>query len=71
MFASFVHRVARVLGDMQYAQYRMTVLLCSPDRFVIGPDRAPRDYAEFLFRTSGPLLREPSEDNRSHGQLVH
>lgn len=71
MFARFVHRVARVLGDMQYAQYRMTVLLCSPDRFVMGPDRAPGDYAEFLFRTSGPLLREPSEDSRSHGQLVH
>lgn len=70
MFAGFIRRVVRVLDDMRYAQYRQTVLLCSPDRFVMDPDRAPRDFAEFLFRTSGPLLREPSEDSRSHGELV-
>jgi hypothetical protein len=70
VFTRFARRVARVLDDMRYAQYRMTVLLCSPDRFVMDRDRAPRDFAEFMFRTSGPLLREPSEDSRAHGELV-
>ncbi|HZR51646.1 MAG TPA: hypothetical protein VFB06_19290 [Streptosporangiaceae bacterium] len=70
MFTRFARRVVRVLDEMRYAQYRQTVLLCSPDRFVMAPDRAPRDFAEFLFRTSGPLLREPTDDNRSHGELV-
>jgi hypothetical protein len=70
VFARFVGRVARVLDDMRYAQYRLTVLLCSPDRFIMDADRAPHDYAEFMYRTSGPLRLEPSENSRSHGELV-
>jgi hypothetical protein len=30
----------------------------------------PETYAEFLSRTSGPLLREPAAARRSHGQTV-
>ena len=70
MFARFARRIVRVLDDMRYAQYRATVLRCAADRFVMGPDRAPRDFAEFMFRTAGPLLREPSEHSRAHGELV-
>lgn len=70
MIARFARRVLRVLDDMRYAQYRLTVLLCAPDRFVPDPNRAPRDFAEFMYRTSGPLRLEPTDDNRSHGELV-
>jgi hypothetical protein len=33
-------------------------------------DKAPDDYAEFLFRTSGTLMREPDARRRALGRLV-
>jgi hypothetical protein len=71
MITRFASRVAQVLDDMRYAQRRLVVLAAAPDRFVTGSDQAPGDYAEFLFRTSGPLFSEPSAADRESGRLVH
>ena len=65
------HRIAHAISECQYAQHRMAVLSTSPDR-VAGEHRddAPQTYAEFLFRTSGVLIREPSARQRARGLAV-
>ena len=46
------------------------MLRTTPDAFLAERDKAPDDYAEFLFRTSSPLLHEPAAAGRAHGQPV-
>jgi hypothetical protein len=58
------HAVAAVFAECHYAQARLLQLRMNPDRYVIGGGQAPDNYAEFLFRTSGPLRHEPSADKR-------
>ena len=58
-------RIAAVVVEMNEAQRRMTMLRIAPDRHLIQPDEPPATYAEFLARTSGPLLHEPAAARRS------
>jgi len=67
---ALVRRVADIIAECNYAQRRMTVLKTAPDAYFATAGKAPDDYAEFLFRTSGALLREPDSSHRAHGQLV-
>jgi hypothetical protein len=60
-----ISKIAAIAAECSAAQRRMTALRLSPDRFAARPDAAPDTYAEFLFRTSGPLLREPSARARA------
>jgi hypothetical protein len=53
-------RTAAVIRECNDAQRRMAAINSAPDRFMSGPGAAPDTYAEFLFRTSGRLLAEPS-----------
>ena len=66
-------RVARFFAEMDRAQRSGAILLAAPDRYLPARDqnKAPATYAEFLFRTSGPLRIEPSAARRARGQLVH
>jgi hypothetical protein len=68
--ARFGRRVADVIAECNYAQRRMTMLMISTDAYLTDRDRAPGDYAEFLLRTSGALLREPAAGHRANGRLV-
>lgn len=68
--ARFGRRVADVIAECNYAQRRLTTIMTAPDRYFTGRDQAPDDYAEFLYRTSGALLREPAAGRRATGQLV-
>jgi hypothetical protein len=68
--ADLARRIARTAKELQYAQRRLYVLKTAPDRYGPGNNPAPRTYSEFLFRTSGLLLHEPSAADRAHGQLV-
>lgn len=72
MLARIFRRVSRFFTEMDRAQRRGAVLLAAPDRYLPLRDqnKAPATYTEFLFRTSGPLLCEPSATNRARGQLV-
>jgi hypothetical protein len=72
MFARIIRRVSRFFAEMDRAQRRGAVLLGAPDRYLPAREqnRAPATYAEFLFRTSGPLMCEPSASNRARGRLV-
>ena len=64
-----VRRVAGKLADtvreMNEAQQLMLVMRTATDRYVERPHAAPDTYDEFLARTSGALLHEPSARNRS------
>ncbi len=63
-------RVGGFFAECNYAQRRLTILNMAPDAYVTTGDEAPDDYAEFLFRTSGMLLREPDARHRAHGRFV-
>jgi hypothetical protein len=63
-----VRRVADKLADavreMNEAQRLMLVLRTATDRYIENPGAAPDTYQEFLHRTSGALLHEPSARRR-------
>jgi hypothetical protein len=42
----------------------MLALRTSPDAYLPDGDRAPENYAQFLFRTSSVLLHEPTAARR-------
>jgi hypothetical protein len=64
-----VRRVAGKLADtvreMNEAQRLMLVMRTATDRYVERSQAAPDTYDEFLIRTSGVLLHEPSARKRS------
>ena len=70
LLARFGRRVAASIAECNYAQRRWFTLMTSPDSYVTERDKAPDDYAEFLFRTSGALTREPTASRRANGQFV-
>jgi hypothetical protein len=43
----------------------------SPDRYLPHPDTPPDTYSEFLARTRGLLLHEPSARARLAGRVVN
>ena len=63
-----VRRVAAKLADavheMNEAQRLMLALRTTTDRYSANPDAAPDTYHEFLARTYGALLHEPSARKR-------
>ena len=67
---TLARRVAEIVAECNYAQRRMTILMTAPDAYLTTTGQAPDDYAEFLFRTSGTLLREPDARHRTRGQFV-
>jgi len=68
--ARFGRRVAGLVAECNYAQRRMLALRTTPDLYLADGDKAPNDYAEFLFRTSSALLHEPAAAGRAHGRPV-
>jgi hypothetical protein len=70
LITTLARRVAGFFAECNYAQRRLTILRTAPDAYLTAGGNAPDDYAEFLFRTSGTLLREPDARHRAHGQFV-
>jgi hypothetical protein len=68
ILARFGRRVADIVAECDYAQRRMLALRTSPDTYLRDGDQAPADYAEFLFRTCGPLMHEPAAAGRAGGR---
>ena len=60
-------KLADAVREMNEAQRLMLVLRNAPDRYGNDTGVAPDTYGEFLARTSGPLLHEPSARRRSRG----
>jgi hypothetical protein len=65
----FLRRLAEAIAECRYAQRRMSVLRTAPDRHAAEPDAAPDTYSEFLYRTSGVLMHEPTASRRQRGAL--
>ncbi len=63
-------RLIRLIRELNYWQRRSAILSMAPDRHLPHPDRPPETYGEFLARTTGPLLREPSYKARLAGRWV-
>jgi len=66
----FGRRVADLIAECNYAQRRAFTLRTTPDAFLADRDKAPDEYAEFLFRTSSTLLHEPAAACRADGQPI-
>jgi hypothetical protein len=67
------HTGRRLVGGVKecmYWQRRATTLFIAADRYMANPDSPPETYAEFLARTTGPLIREPSARARFAGRSV-
>ena len=67
---TLARRIAGFFAECNYAQRRLTIVKMAPDAYLTTRNTAPDDYAEFLFRTSGTLLREPDARHRAYGQFV-
>ena len=64
------HEVAELVRELNYWQRRATVLSMAPDRLLPTSNQPPDTYQEFLARTAGPLIREPSLRARQAGRQV-
>jgi hypothetical protein len=67
---ALARRIAGFFAECNYAQRRLTILRTAPDAHLTARNTAPDDYSEFLFRTSGTLMREPDAGRRALGRLV-
>jgi len=63
-------RLGAVIAECHYAQQRILALRLAPDSYLSNAAAAPDTYEDFLFRTSGPLLREPPARVRAAGRRV-
>jgi len=57
--------VAGVIAECNEATRLMTELNMAPDHYVFRSRTMPDTYAEFLYRTSGPLMHEPTARARA------
>jgi hypothetical protein len=64
-------RISQIISECHAAQRLLTIRRLAYDSTLPEPNAAPATYAEFLLRTSGPLLREPSARQRQAGRAVH
>jgi hypothetical protein len=69
MLRGLFRRIADVIEECRYAQRRMATLRTNPDMRAPHSDNAPDDFAEFLFRSSGVLMHEPTARSRERGAL--
>jgi hypothetical protein len=65
-----VRGVVGLVKELNYAQRRSTELFLARDGYLIGPARPAATYQEFLDRTSGRLVHEPSANARLGGQPI-
>ncbi|MGH3070432.1 MAG: hypothetical protein ACRDND_08410 [Streptosporangiaceae bacterium] len=61
---SAARTITSVVTECNQATRTMSQLRLAPDRYLPDSGQAPDDYAEFMFRTSGPLAHEPSARRR-------
>ena len=65
-----VRRLGSVIAEMHRQQQRFTTIYQSTDRYLPNSDAPPQTYSEFLARTRGALLHEPSARARLAGHAV-
>ncbi len=70
LFRSVTLSIAAAVAECHRATRTMTQLRLAPDRYLPDSGQAPDEYAEFLFRTSGPLRHEPTAKQRAAGRTL-
>ena len=65
-----VRRFGSVIAEMHRQQQRFTTICHSTDRYLPNSDAPQQTYSEFLVRTRGALLHEPSARARLAGHAV-
>jgi hypothetical protein len=65
-----VRRLGSAAAEADRQHRRLSTIHMSPDRYLRRPDVPPETYGEFLGRTRGPLLHEPSARARLAGRVV-
>jgi hypothetical protein len=68
MVCRLVRQICAIVDECNYAHRRLAMLRMAPDRGLPGAHRAPDTYGDFLFRTSGPMVHEPSARDRATGR---
>lgn len=63
-------RISQIISECNEAQRRLTYRRLAYDPRLPQPNAAPDTYPEFLLRTSGPLRREPSAQQRLAGRCI-
>lgn len=63
-------RLGSVLAEMHRQQQRLHKINQSIDHYLPNPDTPPETYREFLARTRGVLLHEPSARARLSGHAI-
>jgi hypothetical protein len=63
-------RVGSVIAEMHRQQQRLHKINQSIDHYLPNPDSPPETYPEFLARTRGVLLHEPSARARLAGHAI-
>jgi hypothetical protein len=71
VFRSAAHTITSVVTECNQATRTLSQLRLAPDRYLPDAGQAPDDYAEFLFRTSGSLVHEPSARQRRAAGRSH
>jgi hypothetical protein len=66
-----VRRLGSAVAEINRQQQRLSIVYSSPDVYLPHPDTPPDTYREFLTRTRGALLHEPSARARLSGRVVH
>jgi hypothetical protein len=62
--------IADVMHDWNYAQRLANIHRLATDSYVFKPAPSAETFQEFLSRTAGPLVHEPSARARALGKLV-
>jgi hypothetical protein len=65
-----VRRLGSAAAEADRQRRRLSTIHMSPDSYLPHPDTPPDTYSEFLARTRGALLHEPSARARLAGRVV-
>jgi hypothetical protein len=65
-----LRRLGAAAAEADRQRRRLNTIQMSPDRYLPHPDAPPDTYSEFLARTRGALLHEPSARARLAGRAV-
>jgi hypothetical protein len=63
-------KIRELVREMNDAQRLLTIRRLAVDAQLPRPGSAPQNYAEFLARTSAPMLHEPSAAQRAAGRAI-
>lgn len=65
-----LRKVVSIIREMNDASRRLAIHRSSYDLYLPRPNAAPDTYEEFLLRSHGPKLCEPSARARARGRKV-